>query len=188
MEVDPEEEEPEDLSEGQAGRTYKARTEGGKAMAKMLKNFCRLTEADAHAIIVFFGMYCEKRLAKFQESHWKDTFAQWQKQHMCPDGTERAMVLSPLQQDRIRCAAWACRHKRRLGWPPASISPWDADIQMIEHLSKEHFEAIWAQMEQEEEGKITLKSIPDLTDVPVYRSSVTMLKHFHNFETYLSQC
>ena len=40
MEVDPEEEEPEDPSEGQAGRTYKARTEGGKAMDRMLRKFC----------------------------------------------------------------------------------------------------------------------------------------------------
>ena len=58
---------------------------------------------------------------------------------------------------------------------------------MVSLLTKEHFEAIRVQMEREEEGKVTLKSIPDLTDVPVYQLSVTMSKHFHNFETYLSQ-
>ena len=59
---------------------------------------------------------------------------------------------------------------------------------MIECLSKEHFEVIMVQMEQEEEGKVTLKMIPDLMDVPVYQASVTMSKHFCNFKTYLSQC
>jgi len=34
---------------------------------------------------------------------------------------------------------------------------------------------------------VTLKSIPDLTDVPVYWLSMTMLKHFRDFETCLSQ-
>lgn len=57
---------------------------------------------------------------------------------------------------------------------------------MIDRLSKEHFKAIQSQMEWHEEGKITLKSIPDFTDVPC--SSVTMSKHFCNFKTYLSQC
>ena len=187
MDEDPEEDEQEDPSDGQAGRTYTPRTEGGKAMAKMLRKFCRLTKADANAIVVYFGVYSENRLAEFQEAHWKDTFAQWQKRHTCPDGTERAMVLSPPQQDRIRCAAWACRHKRRLGWPPGTISPRNLEARMVSLLTKDHFEAIRAQMEREEEGKVTLKSIPDLTDVPVYRSSVTMSKHFRDFETYLSQ-
>lgn len=88
MEEDPEEEEPEDPSEGQAGWTYKAKTEGGKAMAKMLRKFCQLTKANANAIVVYFSIYGENRLAKFQESHWKDTFTQWQKRHTCPDGRE----------------------------------------------------------------------------------------------------
>ena len=57
---------------------------------------------------------------------------------------------------------------------------------MIDCLSKEHLEAIWVQMEWEEEGKITLKSIPNLMDMPVCRSSMTMSKHFCNFKTYLS--
>ena len=81
------------------------RTEGGKAMAKMLWKFCRLTKADANAIIVYFRVYSENRLAEFQEAHWKDTFTQWQKRHTCPDGTERAMVLLLPQQDRIQFAA-----------------------------------------------------------------------------------
>lgn len=146
MDVDPNKEEPEDPSDRQAGKTYKARTEGGKAMAKMLRNLCRLTKADAHAIVVYFGVYGENRLAEFQESHWKDTFAQWQKRQMCPDGKERAMVLSPPQQDCIQYAAWACQQKQWLGWLQTLISPRDLAVQMIERLSKEHFEAIRAQI------------------------------------------
>ena len=65
MDEDPEEEEQEDPSDGQAGRTYTPRTEGGKAMAKMLRKFCRLTKADANAIVVYFGVYSKNRLAKF---------------------------------------------------------------------------------------------------------------------------
>ena len=79
MDVDPDEEELEDPSDRQARRTYKARTEGGKAMVKMLRNFCQLTKTNAHAIVVYFGIYSENMLTKFQESHWKDTFIQWQK-------------------------------------------------------------------------------------------------------------
>ena len=40
---------------------------------------------------------------------------------------------------------------------------------MVSLLTKEHFKAIGAQMEREEEGKVTLKLIPNLMDVPVYR-------------------
>jgi hypothetical protein len=44
-------------------------------------------------------------------------------------------------------------------------------------------------MEREEEGKVTIKMIPDLTDVPKWkdRGSTSMSKHFRDFETYLSQ-
>ena len=92
MDEDHEEDEQEDPSDGQVGKTYTPRTEGGKAVAKMLRRFCRLAKADANAIIVYFGVYSENRPVEFQEAHWKDTFAQWKKWHTCPDGTERAMV------------------------------------------------------------------------------------------------
>ena len=46
------------------------RTEGGKAMAKMLRKFCLLTKANANAIVVYFDVYSENKLAKFQEAHW----------------------------------------------------------------------------------------------------------------------
>jgi len=64
------EEDPEDPSDRQAGRTYMPRTEGGKAMAKMLRKFCRLTKADKMAFVIYFGVYSENRLAEFQEAHW----------------------------------------------------------------------------------------------------------------------
>jgi len=42
-------------------------------------------------------------------------------------------------------------------------------------------------MECEEEGKISMKDIPDLTDMPKYKAQTSMSKHFHYFEIYLSQ-
>ena len=91
------------------------------------------------------------------------------------------MVLLPPQQERIRCAAWACRHYILLNWPMGYFN--------VDLLCPEHFESIRAQMEREEEGKITVKMIPDLTDVPKWkdRGSTSMSKHFRDFETYLSQ-
>ena len=55
-------------------------------------------------------------------------------------------------------------------------------------LHQEHFESIHTQMEHEEEGKVTIKIIPDLTDVPKWkdRGSTTMSTHFRELETYLS--
>jgi hypothetical protein len=83
----------------------------------VFSRFCDLTEQDANAIVVYFGIYSIARLGAFHKDHWKDTFAQWQKRLPNGDGTERAMVLPPPQQDRIRCAAWACHHYLRLQWP-----------------------------------------------------------------------
>ncbi len=44
-------------------------------------------------------------------------------------------------------------------------------------------------MEREEEGKVTIKMILDLTDIPRWkdRGLTSMLKHFRDFKTYLSQ-
>jgi hypothetical protein len=58
----------------------------------------------------------------------------------------------------------------------------------IKWLQPRHIEAIPAQIECEEEGKVTVKVIPDLTDVPKWKDhgSTSMLKHFRDFETYLS--
>jgi len=50
-------------------------------MAKMFRRFCDLTKHDAIAIVVYFRVYSVKHLAAFQQDHWKDTFAQWQKRH-----------------------------------------------------------------------------------------------------------
>jgi hypothetical protein len=43
-------------------------------------------------------------------------------------------------------------------------------------------------MEFEEEGKVTIRMIPDLTDVTKWkdRGSTSMSKHFRDFKTYLS--
>ena len=58
---------------------------------------------------------------------------------------------------------------------------------MIDQLSNSHFEPIHAQMECEEEHKVTLKDIPDLTNVPTYQSTITMSKHLRDFKTHISQ-
>jgi hypothetical protein len=44
-------------------------------------------------------------------------------------------------------------------------------------------------MEHEEEGEITIRMIPELTDIPKWkdRGHTSMSKHFRDFETYLSQ-
>jgi hypothetical protein len=92
------------------------------------------------------------------------------------------MVLSLPQQDHIKFAAWACRHRRHVPWPTDYFSG--------KELKSRHFEPIRAQMEREEEGKVTVKMIPDLADIPKWkdRGHTSMSKHFRDFETYLSQC
>ena len=57
---------------------------------------------------------------------------------------------------------------------------------MIYFLKKDHFELMCTQMEHEEHDKISLKSISDLTDIPMYMSTTSMFKHISNFESYLS--
>ena len=114
-------------------------------MAKMFCRFCNLAVKDANAIVVYFGVYSVAHLGAFYQDHWKDTFAQWQKRHPNQDGTERTMVLPPPQQDRIHCAAWACHHYLWLQWPATFVN--------IKWLCPQHFEAIRAQMEREEEGR-----------------------------------
>jgi hypothetical protein len=70
------------------GKFYKPHTPRSKGMAKMFRQFCDLTKQDAKAIVVYFDVYSTARLATFQQDHWKDTFAQWQKCHANQDGTE----------------------------------------------------------------------------------------------------
>ena len=48
-------------------------------MVKMFRRFCDLTDQDANAIVMYFGIYSEAHLAEFLNDHWKDTFTQWQK-------------------------------------------------------------------------------------------------------------
>jgi hypothetical protein len=171
----------EDPENAGTRKYYTPQTPSGKIMARMFRRFCDLPKKDAHAIVVYFGVCSVKRLAAFQQDHWKDTFVQWQKRHPNRDGSERAMVLSPPQQDRIRCAAWVCHHSIRLNWPMTLFS--------IEWLRPEHFESIRTQMDREEDGKVTIKMIPELTDVPKWKdrgTAASMSKHFRVFETYLS--
>ena len=41
-------------------------------------------------------------------------------------------------------------------------------------------------MEHKEHGKISLKSVSELTDILMYKSTMSMLKHICDFESYLS--
>ena len=69
--------------------------------------------------------------------------------------------MSPPPVDRIKCATWACGHRRSIPWPVSFFS--------VKDLRPRHFELIRAQMECEEEWKITMKMIPDLTDIPKWK-------------------
>ena len=183
-----EEPEDEDPTVGHAGKEYTPRTTKGREMAQMFRDFCGLPRSHANAIVVYFGVYTMDILAEFREEHWKDTFTNWQKRHPCPDGTERAMVLNPPHQDRIKCAAWACRYHNRISWPPRAFKKRGvaAPVSMITLLKKEHFEPIKAQMLREEHGKVALKDISELTDIPKFKTTTSMSKHIREFETFLS--
>ena len=120
-EEDPKESGEEDPVSGQTGKEYVSKTKEGKEMARMLVSFCHLSKSSANTIVVYFGVSTMDKLADFREEHWKDTFVQWQKCHTCPDGLEQVLVLSPPQQDRIRCVAWACRYHHQIFWPPGAF-------------------------------------------------------------------
>ncbi len=56
----------------------------------------------------------------------------------------------------------------------------------IEWVRPQHLKSIRTQMEREEEGKVTIKMIPDLTDVSKWKDRGTvasMSKHFHVLKT-----
>lgn len=57
---------------------------------------------------------------------------------------------------------------------------------MITFLKKDHFEGIRTQIECKEHSKISLKDISDLTDIPKYKSMMSMSTHFQDFESYLA--
>jgi hypothetical protein len=42
----------------------------------MFKRLCDLTDRDASAIVVYFGVYSEARLAEFLHEYWKNSFTQ----------------------------------------------------------------------------------------------------------------
>ncbi len=116
-EEDSKESKEEDPVSGQTGKEYVPKTKKGKEIARMFMNFCRLSKSSANTIVVYFGVSTMDKLADFPEEHWKDTFVQWQKHHICPNGLERALVLSLLPEDRIRCVAWACHYPHQISWP-----------------------------------------------------------------------
>jgi len=89
------------------------------------------------------------------------------------------MALLMPQQDHTKCATWACCYGCQVGWLKDSFQ--------VKMLKKENNKPIHAQMEQEEEGKITIKDIPNLTDMPKYKAHTSMSKDFRDFETYLTQ-
>jgi hypothetical protein len=164
-----------------ADKYYTPASPSGKRMARMFRNFCMLNEHDAHALVVYFQIWNETILAEFRQEHWKDTFSQWMSKHPNKDGSERKMIISPPQQDRIKCAAWTFHHARRLNMGPRE---WNASM-----LRDAHFEVIRAQREKEEGRRTLLKDVASLTDIPKFTGSglTAMSRHFRAFDTYLSQ-
>jgi hypothetical protein len=77
------------------GKFYKAMTLNRKKMVMMFKRFCDLTDHDANAIVMYFGINSKAHLTEFLHDQWKDTFTQWQKRRPNQDSTEWVMVLSP---------------------------------------------------------------------------------------------
>ena len=157
-------------------------------MVRIFTSFCCLSKSSANTIVVYFGVSTMNKLANFHEDHGRDTFVHWQKCHTCPSSLEQVLVLSPPQQDRIWCAAWACHYYHQIFWPPGAFL-WLGDpkpYHMICFLRKEHCEPMRMQMKHEEPGKISLKSISELTDIPTYKSTTSMSKHISDFESYLS--
>ena len=77
----------------------------------------------------------------------------------------------------------------RMGLLTWCCVPWPISFFTVKDLRPRHFKSIRAQMEHEEEGKITIKMIPDLINIPKWKDCGhnTMSKHFRDFETYLSQ-
>ena len=67
---------PEDPKQAGTGKFYNAQTPSGKQMVKMFKRLCDLTDRDANAIVLYFGIYSKAGLAEFLHDHWKDTFTQ----------------------------------------------------------------------------------------------------------------
>ena len=129
----------------------------------MLINFCNLLQHDANAIVMYNGVSGQKKLGNFQSEHWKDTFAQWQKHHPNCESTKQVMVLLLSQQDCINYATWACCcYTRWLDWLMNSFK--------VKMLQKELFEPVCSWMEHEAVGKISIKGIPELTDVPKYKA------------------
>jgi hypothetical protein len=102
---------PEDPENAGNGKFYKAQTPNGKKMVKMFQRSCDLSDCDPNVIVMYFSVYSKARFAEFLHDHWKDTFTQWQERHPNRDGSKWAMVLSPPQQDCIRCAPCACQHR-----------------------------------------------------------------------------
>jgi len=67
----------EDPEHERPGKYYLSKTQNSKVVAKILVHFCKLLQLDANAIVVYFYVSSQKKLADFQNEHWKDTFTQW---------------------------------------------------------------------------------------------------------------
>ncbi len=76
-----------------------------------------------------------------------------------------------------------------MGMSPLCVTGVDPQFFNIDWSHPQHLKAICAQMECEEEGKVTVKMIQDLTYVPKRKDCglTSMSKHFRDFDTYLSQ-
>lgn len=152
--MDPKESRDEDPMESQTGKKYTLKTTKGKKMAKMFASFCCLSKSNANTIVVHFGVSMLDNWLTL----WKalKVYIHLVAEHTCPDDTKHcphhnttgSIVPMGLQLLLLDLLA------------PRCIPAGDAmHIPMIYFLKNKHFDLIHLQMEYEEHGKLSLKSI-----------------------------
>eukprot|EP00956_Cyclotella_meneghiniana_P030909 scaffold79445_cov48-Cyclotella_meneghiniana.AAC.4 len=116
-----------DVNDYDRQKYYWPRGSKAKKVARMLMSFCKLppedANANANAIVCYFRVDSMDALADFRAEYWDKTISMWTKPHFNKDGTKRSMIILPPTEARIKCAAWACRHQRRLEWPGCAFAP-----------------------------------------------------------------
>jgi hypothetical protein len=75
-------------------------------------------------------------------------------------GSKFRIKLNPYMKERIKVASWVDFHFLRLDWPDEFFHP--------AMLLERHFEAAKGQMNREMELAVSLSTVDDLKDLPVY--------------------
>jgi hypothetical protein len=184
---DPEEElskysEDEDGGDGETptpSDSWKPQTQEQTDMCDMFRRFCGLSKPDAAALVMVYRVDSPRALSEYKKQHWEDAFNRWQQKHENPDKSERRLVLTPPMQDKIKAAAWFCRHAYRLHF---RSTDWDIDM-----LQPDLFDSIYARLTYEESRMITLDTVKDVKGLPKIgpKETNTMARLFRAFESFL---